>query len=341
MSLIFQTLGKLDADKTGLDSKEEPVASRSEVAKSQPVGGGFRRVLWLSGGVALVLVILGFGVVWAIHSISSHEKINTVYAANATSKVDAPFRPIAPADEKNSSAISTPRFVPPDFYDSDALPGQVAADEAIISTGSTTEPFVPSNGNISNNGQRVERQHDDVPLKPAHVDPKNDLVSAVSHAPENSQKKNVAEQQVQPFSTSDPLTQEQRQIQAAQRIARRKSERIGHIVEKLEAALSQMPGDAAQIEALLKNLAKAKGENNTYVAKMRAFWLLKQEKYEQAEAILKMISAKSGADPEVGINLAIIDLHKGNRSDAIQRLSKLRKTHPDNMYIADLLRKIR
>lgn len=347
MSLIFQTLGKLDAEQTGLDNKENPVSFHQEDAKTQSANSGFRRVLWLSGGIALVLVTLGLGAVLAVHFLSSHEKINPVHAVNTVPEVDRSAQPEQPVDGKSSLASSAPRFVPPDLYDSDALPEQASADKTTISNESTTDTplLADDDKKITPNEQPMERRDDAIPLEPVHDDSKRAtggaiVVSAVSHDPAISRGKTAAGEQLKTFSGSDALTQEQRRIQAAHRLARQKSERISRIVGKLEAALSQMPDNGANIEVLLSELARAKGENSNYVAKMRAFWLLKQKKFEQAEAILKRIAADGETDPEVGINLAIIDLQKGNRNDALQRLSQLRKTHPENTYIADLLRKL-
>lgn len=339
MSLIFQTLGKLDAAKTGHGTKEEPVKLHQEEAVIPPAGGAFRRVLWLSGGIALVLVILGFGAVLSVYLFSSHGKVNPVYAANTIPTVEVPAQPIMQPVDENPSSV--PRFVPPDLDDSDAKQRRVAADEKnTSSTGSTIDTLSAADGNgkIFTNGHRREHQDDFIPQEQVHFDSKRAM--GANAASTKSQGKTVAEEHVKTLSALDPSTPEQRQIQAAHRLARQKSERISRIVQKLEAAVSQMPGNASQIEALLNDLAQVKGANSNYVAKMRAFWLLKQEKYEQAETILKKISAIGGADPEVGINLAIIDLHKGNRFDALQRLSQLRKNHPDNTYIADLLRKL-
>jgi len=48
-----------------------------------------------------------------------------------------------------------------------------------------------------------------------------------------------------------------------------------------------------------------KGEDNSYVLKLKAFWRLKQNDYESAALFLNEVLGKNENDLEAGINMAI------------------------------------
>lgn len=346
MSLIFQTLGKLDAEQTENHNMGEPLSHHQEMADTPPARSDFKRVLWLAGGIAVGLMLLGVGAVVVVHYISSHNKVTPVHAANTAVTVDSPAQPVQPTVARQPSEQVRPRFVSPDSQDSGGQPHQAVADKVSSSTTSNDDSraLFHEDEKLPAKGQKMATRDDAIALDAAHVAPKYVTgmpvaPSVTNGTPERSNDSRPGLHQAT-SSTTDSLTQEQHRRQAAFRLARQKSDRISRIVLQLETALSQMPDNAAQIETLFNELAQIKGDNSDYVSKMRAFWLLKQKKYEQAEIILKRLSSGGDADPNVGINLAIIDLHKGNRNDALHRLSQLRRTHPENTYIANLLRKL-
>ncbi len=139
----------------------------------------------------------------------------------------------------------------------------------------------------------------------------------------------------------EALIAEQQQAEKMRRAVRAKSARIGRLVRQVEGALSQSPMDAARTGTLLKELERLKGRKHAYVAKLRAYWLVKQGQNKKAAVLLKSVLATKRDDMEAGINLALIEIQLQQYRQAGDRLKRLREVYPDNALIADLLRELK
>jgi hypothetical protein len=114
-----------------------------------------------------------------------------------------------------------------------------------------------------------------------------------------------------------------------------KGARIGRLVTRVQQALGA--GDASRVEMLLDELASLKGEKNSYVIKLKAFWCMKKGDYDSAESFLNSLLQRNENDLEAGINMAILELKTHRRQQARKRLKKLRHIYQDNTVIQDLL----
>ena len=119
----------------------------------------------------------------------------------------------------------------------------------------------------------------------------------------------------------------------------KKNYRICQLVS--EAKRSLLSGNDSRTESLLKALSACKGQDDAYVMKLRAFWHLKQEKYESAKSLLDLLLMMDENDLEVGINMAVLEIKTNQLDRAQKRLEKLRQRYADNTQIPSLLWKIR
>ncbi|MBT8341552.1 MAG: tetratricopeptide repeat protein, partial [Desulfatitalea sp.] len=142
-------------------------------------------------------------------------------------------------------------------------------------------------------------------------------------------------------SIPDVTEATQRKAQAARRAVRAKSERIQSLVNRLDTAMNRSAApQEAQVEAMLHELESIKGRQSPYVQKMRAYWLLKQERHEEAGVLLERILAADDSDLEAALNLVVVHLRLGRRSAALAGLQHIRKAHPDNQRVVEMIRKL-
>ena len=118
-----------------------------------------------------------------------------------------------------------------------------------------------------------------------------------------------------------------------------KRSRISRLVRQIEQAVAR-GGSSGRTEDLLEHLSRLKGRDHPYVAKLRAYWHLKQKQYASAEADLMKVIAANPDDLEAGINLALIEIHKQQYVEALGRLKRLRQVHPEDARVADLIKRL-
>ncbi len=117
-----------------------------------------------------------------------------------------------------------------------------------------------------------------------------------------------------------------------------KSRKATRLVSKINRAIRD--DDYDHVEKLLDQLAVLKGNENSYVMKLKAFWLLKQEDYDSAALILEKVLEKDENDMEAGINMAVVEVNNDKQPDAWERLLKLKEIYPDNTLIPELMEKL-
>jgi hypothetical protein len=118
-----------------------------------------------------------------------------------------------------------------------------------------------------------------------------------------------------------------------------KSAEIARLVARLHKSIDR--ADDAQAEDLLGQLTALKGEDNIYVMKLRAFLHIRNQDYESAALLLEKVLESDGMDLEAGINMAIIEIKTNRIQDARKRLAKLREIYSDNIFIPELMRKLK
>ncbi len=118
-----------------------------------------------------------------------------------------------------------------------------------------------------------------------------------------------------------------------------KSSRAIALVSKIERSMIQ--ADDKKTADLFDELAALKGEENSYVLKLNAYWYLRKNEYESAAMILKRVLDRDQKDLEAGINMAIIEIKRGQLQAARNRLARLREFYPENTQISEILLKLR
>jgi len=319
MSLIFQSLQKLNPDLKESASGADSCAPVSDRAAR-------KLLMWLRPvliGLAFVLA-LGCGVVYAVQYLKDHVPLEMAAAAPAQQKKHAvppiaqPSAPGAAAEPKNASAAQSPA-------------AQLAAAKPV---NAQTQYYPPTSAKDSSDLATlafVQAREQDSATQAAKVATQVDSVAAAANPKTGI---SVTERTAQ---VDTPVLEA---AESARRAALEKSARIGRLVRRIEEALAGGP-NAGDAQRLLNELARIKGQNHPYVAKMRAYWNAKRGHYDAAEADLKKVIAAVPDDLEAGINLALIEIHAQRYQEALIRLKRLRNAYPENSLIADMIKRLK
>ncbi|RLB35152.1 MAG: hypothetical protein DRH12_16850 [Deltaproteobacteria bacterium] len=117
-----------------------------------------------------------------------------------------------------------------------------------------------------------------------------------------------------------------------------KTAQISQVVSRVQGAMAM--GDEEAVDNLMPRLESLKGENDPFVLKLKAFWLMKKGRYQDASRFLIKVMERLPSDLEAGINMAIVEIKTGQVDRARKRLRSLREIYQDNTQIPELLRKI-
>lgn len=331
MSIIFQTLNKLQATPPAAPSAQV-VGDRPAVA--EPIPASRRRPLLVTAMVAGAFVILGFALIFGVRFLGNHAGASGAEAVASQEPVAGAhfFAAAEPAQLTVAVRETTPRYLPPD-----SAPQAHAPSGGGSAAGTGNVPPPPDTNVATPSGEMhvAPERRDNAPPPAAPVSAATGKDDAVIES-----SKTMAHGGESSPTESEPMTAEQRKAEAARQAAREKNERISRLVSRLEASLSSAAPDQHGVETLLGELARLKQPGSLYVDKLRAYWLLKIEQYDRARALLEKLAAADEEDVEVGINLAVIDIRQGDIQAARLRLQRLKKAHPDNTRITELIRKL-
>ena len=114
----------------------------------------------------------------------------------------------------------------------------------------------------------------------------------------------------------------------------KQNRRVLQLVAKIQNALINQ--DEKKGNELIRKLTLIKGEENRYVLKIKAYQLLRQKNYADAEILLKKIILKQENDLEAGVNLIIVEINTNQLDSARQRLNRLEELFPENPKIIEL-----
>ena len=310
MSLIFQSLQKLEPEP---DSHPFP-AGREAPTLTRPAAKYLARMRPVAVWVMLVPA-LGWGAVYGVQYLKDRLPMDT--AAADTPTISAPIRrpvndPQAATPHSTSPQIATAvekaRFYPPQEPSqamTDAEPQSVA--KVVPATGGIAGP-----NEMSPEPKAGEHDSEARTVAPVPMDRKTGSVN----------------------------TAEADTVRAARRAAQEKQARIERLVRQIEESLAGT-ADSHRTADLLERLARFKGRDHPYVAKLRAYWHFKRKQYVLAEADLQKVIAAHPGDLEAGINLALIEIHNQAYPTALERLKQLRRIHPENTAVADLIKRLR
>lgn len=118
-----------------------------------------------------------------------------------------------------------------------------------------------------------------------------------------------------------------------------KSMKIARLVEKIQRSMGSVNDSCTQ--DLLDQLTLLKGEDDSYVLNLKAFWSLRQKDYKTTATYLKRVLKQNEVDLDAGINMAIVEINTNQLQAARKRLAKLRKIYPDNILIPEMIQKLK
>jgi tetratricopeptide (TPR) repeat protein len=119
----------------------------------------------------------------------------------------------------------------------------------------------------------------------------------------------------------------------------KKNAKIARLVGDIRLEMEH--GNNEQIEKLFDELSTLKGQDNSYVLKLKAVWHIHSKEFERAEDLLKTVLSKNEHDQEAGINMAIIEIKTKQMQKAYERLKNLREIYPENIRIAEIIQNIK
>lgn len=119
----------------------------------------------------------------------------------------------------------------------------------------------------------------------------------------------------------------------------KKNAKIARLVADIRWEMGH--GDKKRTEKLLDELVLIKGQNNSYVLKLKAVCHIRNQEYERAADLLKIILTKNERDLEAGINMAIVEINTKQEKNAYRRLENLQKIYPENIRLAEIMQSLR
>ena len=115
------------------------------------------------------------------------------------------------------------------------------------------------------------------------------------------------------------------------RVSVQRSLTISRLVGDLQTAIAM--GNSKRTDELFEQLVALKGNQNSYVLKLKAYWHMQQREYQTAMMLLKNVLDRHPDDLEAGINMAILEIKTDRLSAADELLAKLREIYPDDTRI--------
>ncbi|MGD2029790.1 MAG: tetratricopeptide repeat protein [Desulfobacterales bacterium] len=119
----------------------------------------------------------------------------------------------------------------------------------------------------------------------------------------------------------------------------KKNAKIARLVADIRWEMSN--GNKTRTEKLLDELSLIKGHNNSYVLKLKAVCHIRNQEYERATDLLKIILTKNESDLEAGINMAIVEINTQQEKKAYRRLEKLQSIYPEHIRLAEIMQNLR
>lgn len=114
---------------------------------------------------------------------------------------------------------------------------------------------------------------------------------------------------------------------------------IQQLVTQLKQAMARR--DTTVVEPLLDLLEQRVGADVAVSLKMRAYWLLRQDKNTQAAELYQQLLKQQPNDQEANLNMALIELRNGERDKALARVSRLATIYPDSPHVDRFLQRLR
>jgi hypothetical protein len=113
---------------------------------------------------------------------------------------------------------------------------------------------------------------------------------------------------------------------------------ISRLAHRIHSAIQA--DDAKLTSRLIGQLSKLKGPQNNFVLKLKAYALIRQNRFDDARKLLSHVLSRRAGDLEAGLNMAVVDIKTGRYQSARQRLLHLQGLYPEEANIAYYLRQL-
>jgi tetratricopeptide (TPR) repeat protein len=309
MSVIFKTLKKLKTESAEKRNDKNKLMHRKRIYF-------FNNSLYSPSAVLLVLLILtviGSGTLYGYYYIREARGGNTKVISVPKTDIGQP----TDADTSESSEIKGSKSLNqengPESNQIEYLPPNEKDSNVEGYTSNKTE-------NIKISSVTDKKRS---PKARAAIE-KNTAVKATT---ENSNKPKAEE--VTPVSDVEKIFLENA----------KKNAKIARLVGDIRLEMEH--GSDGQIRKLFDELVALKGQDNSYVLKLKAVWHMHNKEFERAEDLLKIVLSKDEHDQEAGINMAIVEIKTQHIQKAYERLKNLREIYPENMRIAEIIQNMK
>ncbi len=322
MSLIYKSLKKLKAQSAKTEKAKRPEAGNVYT---------FRKLLFSPQTFILIFLLIltmGFVTIQGYHFIRNTFFVKKQTIENNISDKNTKAEPV----NNGTSSIDTP--VGP-MMNEEGIP---PAPETIPVTNATPRKLTLPSAAMKTSIQSGKKTNTGSSLTPGDL-PEQSFTARFPPPRQYSESKYL---QQQPDKASNPTPESaakvvsQAEKQHLEKIDRQS--KITRLVSKIEKSLRGQ--NLEQTETLLKKLTAVKGEQNSYVLKLKAYLLILKRDFREAENILEKILSGNSSDLNAGINMAVIEAGTGRLSSAQDRLKRLSKLFPENAEIDELMERL-
>lgn len=309
MSVIFETLKKLKAESVEKENSNTKLVRKKRIYF-------FQNALYSPSYAFLLLLILsivGAGTLYGYYHLreTTDENIKGFAIHNTDIQKLTDFDTAEISEDKTSKTQEGPK-----------------------DTGSSSIKYIPPETNAS----KVEVYSSNKP-----IDVQKPFIAAKKTSP--NFKKSIKRNVVAKAKSEKSAQSVAAEVSAVPEVEKtflanaKKNAKIARLVADIRWEMGN--GNKKQTEKYLDELALLKGQNNSYVLKLKAVWRIHNKEFEQAKDLLKIVLTENEFDQEAGINMAIIEINTKQMENAYKRLSKLQTVYPENIRIVEIMQDLK
>ena len=113
---------------------------------------------------------------------------------------------------------------------------------------------------------------------------------------------------------------------------------ISKLANKIYSAIQA--DDTELTSRLIGQLSKLKGSHNNFVLKLKAYTLIRQNRFDEARTVLSRVLSRRADDLEAGLNIAVVDIRTGHYQNARRRLLHLQGLYPEKDDVTQMLKQL-
>ncbi len=309
MSVIFETLKKLKTESTEKENSQYKLMRRRRICFFNNSLNSPSAVLF----VLLILTIIGSGTLYGYYHLNKtmggSAKIIKVPKANVGQPTDASTS--ESSEIKGSNSLNQEKD--PELNRIEYLPAQANDKKVELNASNKTE---------------------------------NNKLWSVTDKKRSSKTSETIEKKIagkiKTESSNKAKTEDVSPVPEMEKIFSANAKKNGKIARLIaDIHLEMEHGSDEQIEKLFDELVVLKGQDNSYILKLKAVWHMHNKDFERAEDLLKRVLSKNEADQEAGINMAIIEIKTQHIQKAYERLKNLREIYPENVRVTEIMQNMK